>query len=115
MMQFITEKERARMRQSFPCRIALASIVRACSSNTRDPDCQTLIRILANVLEGREAINAFGAPGDWGYGTLIGDALRNAIQENALMGPIVLAIQENKAEECGLKEIFPETTRRGRA
>lgn len=34
-----------------------------------------LIDVLARVLEGKDIERAFGAPGDWGYGTLIGQAL----------------------------------------
>ena len=37
-----------------------------------------LIRVLARVLEGQPLANAFGAPGSWGYGTPIGDALAAA-------------------------------------
>lgn len=34
-----------------------------------------LVRVLARVVEGMTLEKAFGAPGDWGYGTPIGDAL----------------------------------------
>lgn len=34
-----------------------------------------LIRVLARILEGRSIPDAFGAPGNWGYDTPIGDAL----------------------------------------
>lgn len=34
-----------------------------------------LLRVLARLLEGKTADRAFGAPGDWGYGTPIGSAL----------------------------------------
>jgi len=36
------------------------------------------LRCLARILEGKEIHRAFGAPGDWGYGTPIGDALAAA-------------------------------------
>jgi hypothetical protein len=38
-------------------------------------DVAELIRVLARVVEGKRIDQAFGAPGDWGYGTPIGDAL----------------------------------------
>ena len=34
-----------------------------------------LIRVLARVMEGKPPAKAFGAPGDWGYGTDIGKAI----------------------------------------
>lgn len=34
-----------------------------------------LVRALARLLEGKTVHQAFGAPGDWGYGTDIGSAL----------------------------------------
>lgn len=34
-----------------------------------------LVRALARLLEGKTVHQAFGAPGDWGYGTEIGSAL----------------------------------------
>jgi len=37
-----------------------------------------LLNCLARILEGKEIHKAFGAPGDWGYGTPIGDALMAA-------------------------------------
>lgn len=38
-------------------------------------DVAELLRVLARMVAGRSAESAFGAPGDWGYGTPIGDAL----------------------------------------
>jgi hypothetical protein len=40
-----------------------------------DLDTAELVLVLARVVEGKELAKAFGAPGDWGYGTPIGDAL----------------------------------------
>ncbi len=34
-----------------------------------------LIAVLARLLEGKDVHKAFGAPGDWGYGTEIGKAI----------------------------------------
>ncbi len=41
-------------------------------------DAAELIRVLARLAERRTLHQAFGAPGDWGYGTPIGDALMHA-------------------------------------
>jgi hypothetical protein len=38
-------------------------------------DLSELLRVLARILSGQSIERAFGAPGDWGYGTPIGDAL----------------------------------------
>lgn len=38
-------------------------------------DVRELLLVLARVLEGKPVERAFGAPGDWGYDTPIGDAL----------------------------------------
>lgn len=38
-------------------------------------DAATLLRVLANVLDGMPLTKAFGPPGDWGYETDIGKAL----------------------------------------
>lgn len=38
-------------------------------------DAATLLRVLANVMEGMVPIKAFGPPGDWGYDTEIGRAV----------------------------------------
>lgn len=39
--------------------------------------------VLARVLEGKPALRAFGAPGDWGYDHPIGKALIAALNESA--------------------------------
>lgn len=41
-------------------------------------DCADLVNVLARLLEGKTLYQAFGAPGDWGYGTEIGQALAEA-------------------------------------
>lgn len=38
-------------------------------------DTSELLRVLANLVDGKPMARSFGAPGDWGYGTPIGDAL----------------------------------------
>lgn len=40
-----------------------------------DQDTSELIVVLARIVEGKTIERSFGAPGDWGYGTPIGDAL----------------------------------------
>lgn len=41
-------------------------------------DAVTLLRVLANVMDGMPPAKAFGPPGDWGYDTEIGRALAAA-------------------------------------
>lgn len=38
-------------------------------------DAADLLRVLAHVVDGKALAKAFGAPGDWGYETPIGEAL----------------------------------------
>jgi len=45
-------------------------------------DAAELIRVLARLLGGKSVHEAFGAPGDWGYGTPIGDALLEVYRSN---------------------------------
>ncbi len=40
-----------------------------------DADMAELLRVLANIVDGKDMSRSFGAPGDWGYGTPLGDAL----------------------------------------
>jgi hypothetical protein len=40
-----------------------------------DSDTKELLCVLSRVVLGKPVAVAFGAPGDWGYGTPIGDAL----------------------------------------
>ena len=52
---------------------AMAAVVVADDSSMRDV--AELLRILARVLEGMPIAKAFGAPGDWGYETEIGQGV----------------------------------------
>lgn len=45
-----------------------------------EADVIELICVLGRILEGKTILEAFGAPGDWGYGTPIGDALNEEYQ-----------------------------------
>ncbi len=50
---------------------------------TRDlREASELIRVLGRLLVGKSVHEAFGAPGDWGYGTPIGDALLEVYRTN---------------------------------
>lgn len=50
---------------------------------TRDlREASELIRVLGRLLAGKSVHEAFGAPGDWGYGTPIGDALLEVYRAN---------------------------------
>lgn len=59
----------------------MATVLRAKAQEIQDSeakdrlDTAELINVLARVVEGKPIERAFGAPGDWGYGTPIGDAL----------------------------------------
>lgn len=44
-------------------------------------NCSELVRVLARIVEGKDIDRAFGAPGDWGYGTPIGDGILSMLQE----------------------------------
>jgi hypothetical protein len=46
-------------------------------------DVTELLRVLARMVEGKDVYRAFGAPGDWGYGTAIGAALAKAYRGGA--------------------------------
>lgn len=47
--------------------------IEAVSDDLRDV--RFLLKVLAHIVDGKTVAQAFGAPGDWGYGTPIGDAL----------------------------------------
>lgn len=46
-------------------------------------DVAELSLVLARVLEGKPFLRAFGAPGDWGYGTPMGEAVHTAIAKTS--------------------------------
>lgn len=62
-------------------------------------DTAELVLVLARVLQGKSAAEAFGAPGDWGYGTPIGDALA-AKEEPKEWSPAESAIKSVLAERA---------------
>lgn len=41
-------------------------------------DVSELLRVLARICEGKSVEESFGCPGDWGYGTPIGNAIASA-------------------------------------
>jgi hypothetical protein len=57
---------------------ALANAIRESANQIGDCDVRDhgdLLRVLANIVIGKDVARAFGAPGDWGYNTPIGAAL----------------------------------------
>lgn len=44
-----------------------------------DMDNAELVRVLARMVEGKSAQDAFGAPGDWGYSNPIGRAIAETL------------------------------------
>jgi hypothetical protein len=64
-----------------------AAIIDHATENNPQMDTHTeyLIRALGSVIEGVPVLRALGAPGSWGYGTPIGDALLALINsDNAI-------------------------------
>ncbi len=57
---------------------------KAAALHETNTDAAELILVLARVVEGREIHKAFGAPGDWGYGTPIGAALYQSLKAGTL-------------------------------
>lgn len=62
-------------------------------------DAAELLRCFARLLEGKTLDEAMGAPGDWGYGTPIGDATHALIKEPGF--PPRLLIPEADAKNEG--------------
>jgi hypothetical protein len=56
-------------------RNAVVKHLRASLSKDADPHAEALVIAFGSVIEGVSVERALGAPGDWGYGTPIGDAL----------------------------------------
>ena len=52
----------------------------------RDP--ADLLGVLANIVDGADIRKAFGAPGDWGYDTPLGDGVLEALNDGLLGGPV---------------------------
>ena len=53
-----------------------------CDDDRRDD--AELMRVLSRLLAGQRPSRAFGAPGDWGYGSPIGRALAAAYKAGAV-------------------------------
>lgn len=62
-----------------------AAITEHAEAKYHEMDTRTaaLIRALGSVIEGTDPIKAMGAPGDWGYGTPIGEALLELLQSQS--------------------------------
>jgi hypothetical protein len=93
--------------------VALAKAIRDKSDRfhaeyeaNQDPaslDTYELLQVLARIVEGKPLSRAFGAPGDWGYGTPVGDALA-AAPGHASDAACKLNLQD---AANGLSSIFP--------
>lgn len=78
-----TRIEEAMPRTNIETAEKLADVCRAISDRLYESDASEtdiriasrLLLVLARVLEGKAVARAFGAPGDWGYGTKIGKIL----------------------------------------
>lgn len=60
----------------------LREVLRAMADKISDPetgggnaDVGELVRVLERMIAGKSLYESFGAPGDWGYGQPVGDAL----------------------------------------
>jgi len=53
----------------------------AAIDESQNLETKELVRVLARIVEGKTIDHAFGAPGDWGYGTPIGDGVYAMLQE----------------------------------
>jgi len=63
---------------------ALSESIESNATNlTALPDIAELLSVLARIVEGKTIDKAFGAPGDWGYGTPIGDGIFAMLKEPA--------------------------------
>jgi hypothetical protein len=60
--------------------IQLEKAIRAAALEPRDA--AELSRVLARLIAGKTLHEAFGAPGDWGYDTPLGQAVLQMYQEN---------------------------------
>lgn len=72
------------MNATSPASAALGKAVRDAAEKLNAAehfDASELLRVLARIVEGRSIDKAFGAPGDWGYGTAIGDAVFKLLKE----------------------------------
>lgn len=68
-----------------PATTQLAKAVRdsafALANGEENPNASELLNCFARLLEGKDLDKAMGAPGDWGYGTPIGDAVHALLKE----------------------------------
>lgn len=91
-----------------PATTQLAKVVRAAAAKAAPDDAPDraesidaaeLLRCFARLLEGKDLDKAMGAPGDWGYGTPIGDAVLALLREPIV--PPRLMIPEKAAKNEG--------------
>lgn len=66
---------------------AITSLQASISGNEpQDNDVRGLLRVLSSAIKGKPILKSFGVPGDWGYETPIGSALKEALIEFKKMG-----------------------------
>lgn len=63
-------------------------------------DARALMGVLAHIVDGKSVVQAFGAPGDWGYGTPIGDAIASKANEELNMTRVLSLDVEECGEDC---------------
>jgi hypothetical protein len=91
----------------------LSQALRGCSDNlqtsvernavdVRDAaDAAELVRVLAGIVEGKSIDKAFGAPGDWGYGTPIGDGIFAMLKAPCAGADLIAAERARQIHEEG--------------
>jgi len=89
-----------------PASKRLAQAIRNLSAEFTDThlDAAELLKVLARVIEGKTIEQAMGSPGDWGYGTPIGDALLALLREPEPATPPVVEwhyIEDKLPEDDG--------------
>jgi hypothetical protein len=62
-------------------------------------DYAELLRVLARMVEGKSLYQSFGAPGDWGYDTPIGDALSAIYKTPDVQEPVRPAVEIQRAHD----------------
>lgn len=84
-----------------PATTRLAEAVRNVADQLSGDDTINAFALLcafARVLEGKDLGKAMGAPGDWGYGTPIGDAVLALLREPGF--PPRLIVPEKKGDKA---------------
>lgn len=72
------------------------SVRHSAESLDRSSEQYELLLVLARIVDGKETLRAFGAPGDWGYQTHIGMNLVSALREKQDKGFDLIAHLERQ-------------------